>query len=54
MLEQGMAGVELHLLDQTKTREDETDTPGWEKDTTAKTKLFDDKLAQNELEGWDG
>ena len=54
MLEQGMVGAELHLLDLTKTHETEAEIPGWEKEEAIANKVFDDKLAQHELEGWDG
>ena len=54
MLEQGMVGAEMHLLDLTKTHATEADIPGWEKEEAIANKVFDDKLAQLELEGWDG
>jgi sulfite oxidase len=54
MLEQGLAGGELHLLDQSKIHEDETDVPSWEKKKAIADKLFDDKLAIDELPGWSG
>ncbi|KAI0477144.1 sulfite oxidase [Xylariaceae sp. FL0804] len=53
-LEQGLAASELHLLDQTKPQEAESDIPGWERDAAPARKLFDDKLAQDELPGWSG
>ncbi|OTB10290.1 hypothetical protein K445DRAFT_323158 [Daldinia sp. EC12] len=53
-IEQGLAGVELHLLD--LTRHDEVDgvAPNWERETQPITKKFDGKLAADELTGWDG
>ncbi|KAI0116084.1 molybdopterin binding oxidoreductase [Hypoxylon sp. NC0597] len=53
-LEQGLAGVELHLLDQTRGKEIDGDIPGWEGDTASVTKKSDYKLAADELPGWDG
>ncbi|OTA56683.1 molybdopterin binding oxidoreductase [Hypoxylon sp. EC38] len=53
-LEQGLAGVELHLLDQTRGKEVDGDIPGWEGDPTPVTKKSDYKLATDELPGWDG
>ena len=54
MLEQGLAASELHLLDQTKNHETEADVPGWEKEKAIADNLFDDDLAKEEIEGWDG
>ncbi|KAI1333624.1 molybdopterin binding oxidoreductase [Xylariaceae sp. FL0016] len=54
-LEQGLAGVELHLLDQTQAGEPDYAVPGWEKKRPARdSKLFDDDLAADEIRGWDG
>ena len=54
MLEQGMAAAELHLLDQTRSHESAADVPGWEKEGAGSKGLFDDNLAKNEFQGWDG
>ncbi len=54
MLEQGMAASQLHLLNQTKSHESEEDVPGWEKHKAIANKLYDEGLAKDELEGWDG
>lgn len=44
----------MHLLDQTRSKEVDGDAPGRDGETPlAKTK-FDDKLAVDELPGWDG
>ncbi|KAI0836448.1 molybdopterin binding oxidoreductase [Hypoxylon sp. FL0890] len=53
-LEQGLAAVELHLLDQTRSKEADGDVPDWEGDTAPVTRKFDSKLAADELPGWDG
>ncbi|OTA99380.1 hypothetical protein M426DRAFT_16503 [Hypoxylon sp. CI-4A] len=53
-LEQGLAGVELHLLDQTRSKEVDGDRADWEPKTSPITKKFDGKLAADELPGWDG
>ncbi|XXG95273.1 SNF1-interacting protein [Hypoxylon texense] len=49
--EQGLAGVELHLLDQTRGKEVNGDLDG---DASSVTGKFDGKLAADELSGWDG
>ncbi|KAI0377356.1 molybdopterin binding oxidoreductase [Hypomontagnella monticulosa] len=53
-LEQGLAGVELHLLDQTRSKEVNGDIPDWDGETSSAKRKFDDKLAADELAGWDG
>ncbi|KAI0407246.1 sulfite oxidase [Xylaria palmicola] len=54
-VEQGIAGGELYLLDQTKKQGDQGYSPPPEKkDVTPRERKFDDKLAKDELPGWDG
>ncbi|KAL7622677.1 hypothetical protein AAE478_008191 [Parahypoxylon ruwenzoriense] len=53
-LEQGFAGAELQLLDQTQNKEVHGDTPGWDSQKQPSSRIFDDKLAADELPGWNG
>ncbi|KAI3321403.1 sulfite oxidase [Xylariaceae sp. AK1471] len=54
-IEQGLAGVELHLVDQTRAPNAQEDLFGQEKpDATSLEPKFDDSLAKDELSGWDG
>ncbi|KAI1775902.1 molybdopterin binding oxidoreductase [Hypoxylon cercidicola] len=53
-LEQGLAGVELHLLDQTRGKEVNGDSLGLNGDASPITGKLDGKLAVDELPGWDG
>ncbi|CAJ2504630.1 Uu.00g120240.m01.CDS01 [Anthostomella pinea] len=53
-LEQGLAGVELPLLDLTKAQDAAEDYPGWEREKPPTEKKFDAKLAADELPGWSG
>ncbi|KAI2777768.1 molybdopterin binding oxidoreductase [Daldinia loculata] len=53
-LEQGLVGVKLQMLDQTKHNEVNGDVTGWERAIQPITKKFDSKLAVDELVGWDG
>ncbi|KAI2627643.1 molybdopterin binding oxidoreductase [Hypoxylon sp. NC1633] len=52
-LEQGLAGVELHLLDQT-INDVNGDIPGSKGDAVPVTRKIDYKLAADELPGWEG
>ncbi|KAI1759803.1 molybdopterin binding oxidoreductase [Hypoxylon sp. FL1150] len=51
-LEQGLAGVEQHLLDQTRSKDG--DLQGLNGDVSSVTGKFDYKLAADELPGWEG
>ncbi|KAI1388135.1 molybdopterin binding oxidoreductase [Hypoxylon trugodes] len=53
-LEQGLAGVELHLLDQTRSKEVDGDIPRWNGEDLSDTKKINYKLASDELPGWNG
>ncbi|KAI0483771.1 sulfite oxidase [Xylaria cf. heliscus] len=54
-VEQGIAGGELYLLDQTKGRDDKGGVPGPEKRTAPPLeRKFQDELAKDEIPGWDG
>ncbi|KAI0021726.1 molybdopterin binding oxidoreductase [Xylariomycetidae sp. FL0641] len=53
-LEQGLAGGELPLLDQTRSREGESDVPGWKRTGAPSTRIFDNELAKEELPDWSG
>ncbi|KAI0173113.1 molybdopterin binding oxidoreductase [Hypoxylon sp. FL1284] len=53
-LEQGLSGVELHLLDQTKGRHTGADAQASDEESSPGAGKSDDKLAADELPGWDG
>ncbi|KAI0553228.1 sulfite oxidase [Xylaria curta] len=55
IVEQGIAGGELYLLDQTKGRDDKGGAPSPPKKADKpRERKFDDQLAKDELSGWDG
>ncbi|KAI1742928.1 sulfite oxidase [Xylaria scruposa] len=55
IVEQGIAGGELYLLDQTKSRDDKGGAPSHPKKADKpRERKFDDKLAKDELPGWEG
>ncbi|KAI0201658.1 sulfite oxidase [Astrocystis sublimbata] len=54
LVEQGIAGGELYLLDQTKGHGGPKVLAGPQKPITPPERKFDDGLAKNELPGWDG
>ncbi|TRX89036.1 hypothetical protein FHL15_010055 [Xylaria flabelliformis] len=55
IVEQGIAGGELYLLDQTKGPDGEKGAPSSKKHADKpRERKFDDKLAKDELPGWNG
>ncbi|KAI0864103.1 sulfite oxidase [Xylaria cubensis] len=55
IVEQGIAGGELYLLDQTKGPDGEKGVPNSKKHADKpRERKFDDKLAKDELPGWNG